>query len=123
VPALKQDDPAEAQGLPVATLLIEAGSLPRVGDTLVCPTCAVSGVVRALPSLPGDGPICHGPMKLGRPVPCAEVRPRRSDDVMIGGRRYEDEVSGFAFWCTRGGPRQVQFDSRPLLLQDMVAPF
>jgi hypothetical protein len=120
---MKQDDPTEAQGLPVATLLMEAGSLPRVGDTLVCPTCAVSGVVRALPSPPGDGPICHGPMKLGRPVPCAEVRPRRSDDVMIGGHRYEDEVSGFAFWCTRGGPRQVQFDSRPLLLQDMVAPF
>jgi hypothetical protein len=120
---MKEDDPAEAQGLPVTTLLIGPGSLPRVGDTLVCPTCAASGVVRALPPPPGAGPVCHGPMKVGRPVPCAEVRPRRSDDVMIGGRLYEDEVSGFAFWCTRGGPRQVQFDSRPLLLQDMVAPF
>jgi hypothetical protein len=58
-------------------------------------------------------------MKVGRPVPCAEVRPRRSDDVMIGGRLYE--ASGFAFWCTRGGPRRVQFDSRPLRLQDMAA--
>jgi hypothetical protein len=62
-------------------------------------------------------------MKIGRPVPCAEVRPRRSNDVMIGGRLYEDEASGFAFWCTRGGPRQVQFDSRPLRLQDMAAAF
>jgi hypothetical protein len=40
---------------------------------------------------------------------------------MIGGRLYEDEVSGFAFWCTRGGPRQVVFDNRPLRLQDMAA--
>jgi len=120
---MKQDDPAEAQGLPVTTLLIRPGSLPRVGDTLVCSTCAISGVVRALPSPPGSGPICHGPMKVGRPVPCAEVRPRRSDDVMVGGRLYEDEVSGFAFWCTRGGPRQVHFDSRPLRLQDMAAAF
>ena len=120
---MKQDDPAEAQGFPVTTLLIEPGSLPRVGDTLVCPTCAVSGVVRALPSPAGAGPICHGPMKVGRPVPCAEVRPRRSNDVMIGGRLYEDEASGFAFWCTRGGPRQVQFDSRSLRLQDMAAAF
>jgi hypothetical protein len=120
---MKQDDPAEAPGLPVTTLLIEAGSLPRVGDTLVCPTCAVSGVVRALPSPPGVGPICHGPMNVGRPVPCAEVRPRRSDDAMIGGRLYEDEASGFAFWCTRGGPRQVQVDSRLLRLQDMATAF
>ena len=123
MPAMKQTDPAEAQGPPVTTLLIGPGSLPRVGDTLVCPTCAVSGVVRALPSPPGAGPICHGPMKVGRPVPCAEVRPRRSDDAMIGGRLYEDEASGFAFWCTRGGPRQVQFDSRPLRLQDMADAF
>jgi hypothetical protein len=60
-------------------------------------------------------------MTVGRPVPCAEVRPRRSDDVMIGGRLYEDEVSGFAFWCTRGGPRQVQFGSRSLRPQNMAA--
>src|ERR1700740_2717764 len=116
---MKQDDPAEAQGFPVTTLLMEAGNLPRGGDKLVCPAWRVSGVWRLLPPPPGDGPICRGPMKLGRPVPCAEVRPRRSDDVMIGGRRYEDEVSGFAFWCTRGGPRRVRFDSRPLILQDM----
>jgi hypothetical protein len=62
-------------------------------------------------------------MKVGRPVRCSEVRLRRSDDAMIGGRLYEDEASGFAFWCTRGGPGQVQFDSRPLLLQDMAAAF
>ena len=123
MPAMKQDHQAEAQGLPVTTLLTGPGRQLRVGDTLVCPTCAVSGVVRALPSPPGDGPICHGPMKVGRPVPCSEVRPRRSDDAMIGGCLYEDEASGFAFWCTRGGPRQVQFDGRPLPLQDMAAAF
>jgi hypothetical protein len=60
-------------------------------------------------------------MTVGRPVPCLEIRLRRSDDVMIGGRLYEDEVSGFAFWCTRGGPRQVLFGSRPLRLEDMAA--
>ena len=118
---MKRADPPEAQGLPAATLLMRAGTQLQVGETLVCPTCAVSGVVCALPSPPGAGPICHGPMKVGRPVPCAEVRPRRSDDVMIGGRLYEDEVSGFAFWCTRGGLRQVLFDNRPLRLQDMAA--
>src|SRR6201987_2613200 len=112
---MKQDDPAEAQGFPVTTLLMVAGNLPRVGDTLVFPACGVSGVLRVLPSPPGDGPICHGPMKLGGPVPSPEVRPRRSDDVMIGGRRYEDEVSGFAFWCTRGGPCQGQFGHTPLI--------
>jgi hypothetical protein len=62
-------------------------------------------------------------MKVGRPVPCAEVRPRRSDDAMIGGRMYGDEASGLAFFCTRGGPRQVQFDSRQLRPQDMAAAF
>ena len=143
VPAMKPDDPAEVQGFPVTTLLTGPGRLPRVGDTLVCPTCAVSGVVRALPSpnsaspnsaspnsaSPNStsphsaGPICHGPMKVGRPVPCAEVRPRRSDDAMIGGRLYEDEASGFAFWCTRGGPRPVHFGRRPLSPRDMAAAF
>lgn len=125
---MKQDDPSEAQGLPATTLLMRAGTQLQVagtqlqvGETLVCPTCAICGVVSALPSLPGAGPICHGPMKVGRPVPCAEVRPRRSDDVMIGGRLYEDEVSGFAVWCTRGGPGQVQFDNRSLRPQNMAA--
>jgi hypothetical protein len=118
---MKEDDPAEAQGLPVTTLVMRAGAQLQVGETLVCPTCAISGVVRALPSPPGGGPICHHPMNVGRPVPCAEVRPRRTDDVMIGGRLYEDEVSGFAFWCTRGGPRQVQFDHRPLRPRNMAA--
>src|SRR6266568_6696679 len=100
VPAMKQDAPAEAQGLPVTTLLIGPGSLPRVGDTLVCPTCAVSGVVRALPSPPGAGPICHGPMKVGRPVPCAEVRPRRSDDAMIRSEEHTSELqSQFHLVC------------------------
>jgi len=42
-------------------------------------------------------------MTVGRPVPCGEVRLRTPDDVMIAGRLYEDQVSGFAFWCTRGG--------------------
>jgi hypothetical protein len=118
---MKQDDPPEARGLSATTLLMRAGTQLQVGGTLVCPTCAISGVVCALPSPPGEGPICHGPMKVGRPVPCAEVRPRRSDDVMIGGRLYEDEVSGFAFWCTRGGPRQVQFGNRSLRPQNMAA--
>jgi hypothetical protein len=118
---MKQDHPAEAKDLPVTTLLTGPGRLLRVGDTLTCPTCAVSGVVRALPSPATAGPICHGPMKVGRPVPCSEVRPRGSDDAMIGGRLYEDEATGFAFWCTRGGPGQVQLDSRPLRLQDMAA--
>jgi hypothetical protein len=115
---MRQDDLAEAPGSPVTTLLTQPGILPRVGETLVCPTCAVSGVVRALPAPPGAGPSCHGPMKIGRPVPCDEVRPRRSDDVMIGGHLYGDEISGFVFWCTRGGPRQVQFYNRPLQLKN-----
>ena len=120
---MRQADPAEVQSLQVTTLLTEPGTRLRVGETLVCPTCAISGVVRALPAPPGAGPICHGPMTVGRPVPCAEARLRRSDDVMIAGRLYEDEVSGCAFWCTRGGSRQVEFDSRPLRLQDMAAGF
>lgn len=118
---MKQDDPSETQGLPATTLLMRAGTQLQVGETLVCPTCAICGVVSALPSPPGAGPICHGPMKVGRPVPCAEVRPRRPDDVMIGGRLYEDEVSGFAFWCTRGGPHRVQFGNRSLRPQNMAA--
>ncbi len=117
---MRQDDPSDADGPPATTLLMRPGTLLHVGETLVCPNCAISGVVRALPSPPGADPICHGPMKVGRPVPCAEVRPRRSDDVMIGGRLYQDE-SGFVFWCTRGGPRQVLFDNRPLRLQNMAA--
>ena len=118
---MKQDDPSEAQDLQAPRQSVRPGIRLRVGETLVCPTCAISGVVRALPWPSGAGPICHAPMTAGRPVPCAEVRLRRSDHVMIGGRLYEDEVSGFAFWCTRGGPHQVLFDSRPLRLQDMAA--
>ena len=119
---MTQDDPAEAQSLQVTTLLTEPGARLRVGETLVCPTCAISGVVRALPAPRGAGPICHGPMTVGRPVPCGEARLRRSDDVLIAGRLYEDAgFSGFALWCTRGGPRQVLFDSLRLRLQDMAA--
>jgi hypothetical protein len=120
---MTQDDPSEAQDLQVPRPSVRPGTRLRVGETLVCPTCAVSGVVRALPAPRGAGPICHGPMMVGRPVPCGEARLREPDDVMIGGRRYEDEVSGFAFWCTRGGLRQVEFDSRPLRLHDMAAAF
>jgi hypothetical protein len=118
---MKQDDPSQAQNLQASAQSVRPGIRLHIGETLVCPTCAVSGVVRALPAPRGAGPVCHAPMELGRPVPCAEIRLRRSDDVMIGGRLYEDEVSGFAFWCTRGGPRQVVFDNRPLRLQDMAA--
>ena len=120
---MRQDDPSEAQSLQVTTLLTEPGTRLRVGETLVCPACAISGVVRALPWPRGAGPICHGPMTVGRPVPCAEARLRKREDVMIAGRLFEDEVSGFAIWCTRGGPRQVQFDSRSLRVQDMAAAF
>jgi hypothetical protein len=120
---MKQDDSSEAQDLQVPMQSVWPGVRLRVGETLVCPTCAISGVVRALPWPSGASPICHGPMTVGRPVPCGEVRLRKPDDVMIAGRLYEDQVSGFAFWCTRGGSRQVEFDSRPLLLQDMAAAF
>jgi hypothetical protein len=120
---MKQDSPPEAQELQVLGQSVRPGTRLRVGETLVCPMCAINGVVRALPSPRGAGPICHGPMTVGRPTPCAEVRLRKPDDVMIAGRLYEDEVSGFAFWCTRGGPRQVEFDSRPLRSQDMAAAF
>lgn len=120
---MTQNDPAEAQSRPVTTLLTEPGTRLRIGETLVCPACAISGVVRALPAPRGGGPICHGPMKVGHPVPCSEIRTRRSDDVMIGGRLYEDEISGLAFWCTRGGPHQVLFDNRPLRLQNTAAAF
>ena len=120
---MKQSDPTEAQDLQVPEPPVRPGIRLQIGETLVCPTCAVSGVVRALPAPRGASPICHGAMTVGRPVPCAEIRLRRSDDVMIGGRLYEDRVSGFAFWCTRGGPRQVLFDNRPLRLQNMATAF
>src|ERR1700751_3138581 len=120
---MKQDDLSEARDLQVLEQSLRPGLRLQIGETLVCPTCAVSGVVRALPAPRGAGPICHSPMTVGRPMPCAEVQLRKPDDVMIAGRLYEDEVSGFAFWCTRGGSRQVEFDSRPLRLQDMAAAF
>jgi hypothetical protein len=118
---MNQYDPPEARDLQVLAQPVWPDIRLQIGETLVCPTCAVSGVVRALPAPRGAGPICHGPMTVGRPVPCAEIRLRRSGDVMIGGRLYEDEVSGFAFWCTRGGPGQVLFENRPLCLQNMAA--
>jgi hypothetical protein len=62
-------------------------------------------------------------MKVGHAVPCDEIRPRRGDDVMVGGQLYEDKVSGFAFWCTRGGPGQVRFDNRPLRPQSAAGAF
>src|SRR5260370_37965386 len=104
---MKRDDPSEACDLQVPRQSVRPGIRLRVGETLVCPTCAVSGVVRALPWPSGAGPVCHGPMTVGRPVPCAEVRLRRSDDVMIGGRPCEGEAAGFAVWFARGGPRRA----------------
>ena len=105
----------------------EAGDGPGtptpVGSTLVCPTCGVSGVVRAAPASPGASPTCHGPMKVGRPVPCDEVPPRSPDNIMLGGRLYVDEASGFSFWCTRGGPGQVRLGERSLSLRTMVTAF
>src|SRR5258708_7869186 len=70
-----------------------------VGSTLECPSCGVSGVVHAPPATEREAPTCHGPIKAGRPVRCAEVRLRKADDRMIGGRMYVDVVSGFTFWC------------------------
>ena len=106
---------------------VEAGDWPGasapVGSTLFCPTCGISGVVHVPPAFPGDSPTCHGPMKVGRPVPCDEVRPRRLDDIMIGGRMYVDAVSGFNFWCTRGGPGQVRLGERSLSLRATVTAF
>ena len=118
---MKQNDPSEARDLQVPEQPVRPGIRLQIGETLICPICAVSGVVRALPAPRGTGPVCHAPMTVGRPVPCSEIRLHRSGDVMIGGRLYEDEVSGFAFWCTRGGPGQVLFDNRPLRLQNMAA--
>jgi hypothetical protein len=106
---------------------VEAGDRPGtpapVGSTLICPDCGISGVVHVPPASPSDGPICHGPMKIGRPVPCDEVPPRRTDNIMMGGRMYVDEVSGFNFWCTRGGPGQVRVGGRSLSLRAMVSAF
>ena len=99
------------------------GTPAPVGSTLICPTCGVSGVVHAPPAFPSDSPMCHGPMKIGRPVPCDEVPPRRLDNIMMGGRMYVDEVSGFSFWCTRGGPGQVRLGERSLGLRSMVTAF
>src|ERR1700757_370707 len=84
-----------------------SGAAAAVGATIVCPDCGISGVVRARPDFPSDGLICHGAMEVGPPVPCDEVRPRQPDDVMVAGYLYVDGRSGFALWCTRGGPHQV----------------
>lgn len=90
------------------------GVLAAVGATLVCPGCGISGVVRARPAFPGDALTCHGYIEAGRPVPCDEIRPRQLDDIMVAGRLYVDAVSGFAFWCTRGGSHQVKLGERLL---------
>jgi hypothetical protein len=109
-------------GTPAPVSSTPVGSTP-VGSTLVCPTCGISGVVRVPPGFPSDSPACHGPMKVGRPVPCDEVPPRRPDNVMMGGRLYVDEASGFHFWCTRGGPGQVRLGERSLSLRSMAIAF
>jgi hypothetical protein len=114
---------AEDRPGPPAPVSSTPGTPAPVGSTLVCPTCGISGVVRVPPAFPGDSPTCHGPMKVGRPVPCDEVPPRRPDNVMMGGRLYVDEDSGFHFWCTRGGPGQVRLGERPLSLRSMATAF
>jgi hypothetical protein len=91
------------------------------GATLVCPGCGISGVVRAQPAFPGEGLTCHGPMEVGRPVPCDEVRPRLPGDVMIAGYLYVDALSGFALWCTRGGPHEMRLGGRPLRMRITAA--
>lgn len=91
------------------------------GSTLVCPSCHVSGVVRTAPAPGSEAPTCHGPMQAGRPVRCDEIRLRKADDRMIGGRLYVDAVSGFTLWCTRGGPGEVLVGERRLSLQDPAA--
>jgi len=91
------------------------------GSTLVCPSCGVSGVVHTPPARGSEAPACHGPMQAGRPVRCDEVRFRQADDRMIGGRLYVDAVSGFTFWCTRGGPGEVLVGERRLRPQDPAA--
>jgi hypothetical protein len=60
-------------------------------------------------------------MQAGRPVRCDEVRLRQADDRMIVGRLYVDPVSGFGFWCTRGGPGEVFVGERRLRPRDAAA--
>jgi hypothetical protein len=93
----------------------------RVGSTLICPTCGIGGVVRALSNSPAELPSCHGPMRVARPVPCSEVRPRSATDAMLGGALYRDVTSGFEFWCTRGGPQQIRIGDHALLPHTLVA--
>jgi hypothetical protein len=95
-----------------------AGRPAVVGSTLVCRSCGVGGVVHTPPAPGSEAPACHGAMQAGRPVRCGEVRLRQPDDRMIGCRLYVDAVSGFTFWCTRGGPGEVLVGERRLNLQD-----
>jgi hypothetical protein len=89
-------------------------ALVATGATLICRGCGISVVVHAQPALPGENPTCHGPMVVGRPVPCDEVRPRRPDDDMVAGCLYVDAASGLALRCTRGGPFSVRLGGRAL---------
>lgn len=93
----------------------------RLGATLICSTCGICGVLRTLPSPPTEVPTCHGPMRVGRPVRCSDVRRRQAADMMIAGALYCDALSGIEFSCTRGGGEQVRMGERPLLPRTLVA--
>jgi hypothetical protein len=87
----------------------------KVGATVVCRGCGVTGVVvRAPAATPGGIPTCHGSMQVSAPLRCGELRRRAVDDATLAGSRYIDPVSGFAVWCTRGGPGRMHFDGRAL---------
>ena len=108
---------ADRPGCQAIAKLAWPGARVLVGETLICPTCGMSGVVCAGTTVPIDGPSCHGPMKPARPVPCDEVRPCMPGDAMVGGYLYVDMVTGFALRCTRGGPRRAWICGRPLCPQ------
>ncbi len=79
VPVMKQDHPAEAKDLPVTTPLTGPGQPAASGRYTHLP-CVRGKRCRARSALARyrAGPICHGPMNVGRPVRCSEVRLRRS---------------------------------------------
>ena len=84
---------------------------PSAGSTLVCPTCRASVVVVSSLGTP-EIPTCHQAMRVGSPVACHEIQPRRPDDPLISGQMYVDAPSGLVLRCTRGGPTSVHVSGR-----------
>jgi hypothetical protein len=85
-----------------------------MADTLVCAVCDVTVVVIDGAGADARLTCCGQIMRIGRPGPCSEPRPRGDGEGSSAGYLYVDELGTLGVRCTRSGRGVICCDSAPM---------